>query len=108
LAINVHGLNFVKRDTYFKQLQQMEPILALHSGPIILAGDFNSWSVGRRKLLEDLGSKYGLIKVPFSKSGPLQLDGAYTRGLNVKSFEVYSDIDTSDHKPLFFEANFED
>ena len=54
LAVNVHLLNFerwsVKKIGH--QLEDLKSIMADHSGPILMAGDFNTWNQKRLELVK--------------------------------------------------------
>ena len=56
LAVNVHLLNFerwsVKKIRH--QLEDLKTIIANHSGPIVMAGDFNTWSHKRLQLVKQI------------------------------------------------------
>ena len=56
LAVNVHLLNFerwsLKKITH--QLEDLKAIMAAHSGPIVMAGDFNTWNQKRLALVKDV------------------------------------------------------
>ena len=65
LAINVHLLNFellsVKKINH--QLQELKSIIAGHSGPVVLAGDFNTWNQKRLQLVREITQDAGLKEV---------------------------------------------
>ncbi|NMU84205.1 hypothetical protein HKB16_15060, partial [Vibrio parahaemolyticus] len=47
-VVNVHAINFtVGTKEYVSQLTALEMLLKHHVGPILFAGDFNSWSESR-------------------------------------------------------------
>jgi endonuclease/exonuclease/phosphatase (EEP) superfamily protein YafD len=54
LAVNVHLLNFerwsIKKISH--QMEDLKTIMANHSGPIIMAGDFNTWNQKRLQLVK--------------------------------------------------------
>lgn len=110
LAINVHGVLFVGLTAYHDYLKKIEDDVLKHDGPVILAGDFNSWTSDRGEALEDTIKKLNLKSVEFSpdmrrvtSSGNI-LDHIYYRGLNLISSRS-TGLDTSDHTPM--EAEFE-
>jgi endonuclease/exonuclease/phosphatase (EEP) superfamily protein YafD len=37
-------------------LEDLKTILKIHSGPIIMAGDFNTWNETRLQLVEEIAS----------------------------------------------------
>ena len=106
LVVNTHGNLSVPAAVLLKQYKQAARRIALHRGPVIWAGDFNTWSKHRLRMLNALAKELGLSPVSFKSGlrtavlfGP-PIDHAYIRGLNVVDAKVYSEIDSSDHKAL--------
>ncbi|MGL5007079.1 MAG: endonuclease/exonuclease/phosphatase family protein [Plesiomonas sp.] len=105
MVVNVHAVNFtVGVQAYRQQLEQVLSQIALHRGPVILAGDFNSWSVTRLALLRTMVKQMGLEEVLFPKGQRKKafgypLDHVFYRGLKVEKASVMS-TDASDHNPL--------
>ena len=111
LAIDVHAINFVRSHMFEAQLHQIEAAIAHHTGPLILAGDFNTWSPKRTTLLQALVRRLQLQQVIFPAdanrhlkrflfSGPL--DSIFYRGLDLlpESTAVLGDCNSSDHNPM--------
>jgi len=65
LAVNVHLLNFerwsLKKISH--QLEDLKKIMASHSGPIIMAGDFNTWNQKRLHLVKEITQDIQLKEV---------------------------------------------
>jgi endonuclease/exonuclease/phosphatase (EEP) superfamily protein YafD len=100
-VVNVHGINFTKSGNFRMQLNQLEESLEEHTGPMILAGDFNTWSPERTQALKRLASQVGLQSAqPVNESRLLVLDYFFYRGLKVSKTEILNDVVSSDHKPL--------
>ncbi len=105
LVVNLHGLNFDLRLTRFKeQWQQVLNRVALHRGPVILAGDFNTWRTGRMQIVNDLTTRLKLKEVKYQtdvrhKVFGLPLDHLYYRGLTLDEAKSIS-TDASDHNPI--------
>ncbi len=121
LAVNVHLLNFESSDNPFmlrSQLDDLQAVMARHSGPLILAGDFNTWNEARLGLVEDMVAALGLREVTdfpegrktgnldsqflhwlFGVDTELPLDRVYTRGFAALSAEVLP-TESSDHRPI--------
>ena len=120
LAINVHLPTFERWGTmkYRSQLGALKKIMAQHPGPIVLAGDFNTWSRKRLALLEECVANLRLTEVVDFCGRPktgdkkprflnwllgidprLALDRVYYRGLSFYSAGVLP-YETSDHKAL--------
>lgn len=52
LVANIHSINFTfGTDKYKEQLLALQDVIQQHDGPIIVAGDFNSWSDSRMKIV---------------------------------------------------------
>ena len=114
LVINAHLLNFewLTLDDYADQLAAIGALLEQHAGPIILAGDMNSRSPARTRLLEKTVHQAGL-KAVFDGTddartravigGDQPLDHIYYRGLSIITpgrigAEALTDV--SDHNSL--------
>jgi endonuclease/exonuclease/phosphatase (EEP) superfamily protein YafD len=120
LAVNVHLLNFEPWEPFMfsAQLRDLELAMAQHDGPIIMAGDFNTWSDARLALVDNLartlrleevtgirrGRKTGdldlaLLNWIFRVDQELPLDRVYSRGFAAVSAQVLPN-DSSDHRPV--------
>jgi len=104
LLINLHGINFTFRSALLtRQLQPYLALIALHQGPIIFSGDFNTWSDQRQALLEEALLKLRFNEVTFSNDLRStifghKLDHIYFRGLKVITSASMA-TDASDHSP---------
>lgn len=120
MAVNVHCMNFERFGTtrFRAQLGRLREEMAGHSGPIVMAGDFNTWRTERLGLLQAMTAGLNLVEVDQFPSGrttatkrsqlvdwllgidpELALDRVYYRGLDVVDAEVL-DYDSSDHRPI--------
>ena len=105
LAVNVHGVNFTfTSKALAAQLESFAEVIEAHNGPVVLSGDFNTWSNSRLAVLEVFAVKHNLQfldfaidhrKVVFGKV----LDHVLVRGLEVLDTASYQ-VDTSDHNAL--------
>lgn len=108
LVISVHAINFQTTQAFKRQIDQIVKYVREHTGPLILAGDFNTWNESRMTYLLSLAKKSGLTEVNYKngdqrvKFGNYILDHTFTRGVNVKNSYVQK-TDGSDHHPLFIE-----
>ncbi|GGE92580.1 endonuclease/exonuclease/phosphatase family protein [Shewanella carassii] len=110
-VVNVHGINFsVGIEEYRQQLKSLTEALAGEkiTDPIILAGDFNTWSGERSQLLARLVSSLGLKEAHFVEDNRVRvlgypLDHLFYRGLKPKELYV-PETEVSDHNPII--ANF--
>ncbi|MBU2896501.1 endonuclease/exonuclease/phosphatase family protein [Vibrio hepatarius] len=110
-VINIHAVNFTYGTReYQRQLDTLTDLIELHRGPIIVAGDFNSWSETRIAVVEKALNKLDLKEVDYSPDNRSQfvtgyaLDHVFYRGLKLLRAEA-SPSDASDHNPIevFFE-----
>ncbi len=121
LAVNVHLLNFerwsLKKISH--QLEDLKAILASHSGPIIMAGDFNTWNQKRLQLVKEItqdsllrevtdfpeGRKTGDTNSAFwnkflGVEKNLPLDRVFFSGFNPTTARLLN-FDSSDHTPFY-------
>ena len=122
LVINIHSLNLAVKG-YKRQLQVTQGILQSHEGPVIFAGDFNTWW-GRLTLVRKYMHSMGLREVVFENGKDRKyrlwgvvpfgiLDHIFVRGLDVQYAQVLNWEGSggegssweglgkgSDHKPL--------
>jgi endonuclease/exonuclease/phosphatase (EEP) superfamily protein YafD len=120
LAVNVHCLNFERWGTLKlrSQLTALKALMAKHTGPILLAGDFNTWNQRRLRLVTALARDLQLTEVKEVagdlKTGDRQsavlnwvlgidrtlaLDRVYYRGLSPLTTTVLP-FTSSDHRAL--------
>ena len=71
LAVNVHCLSFERWGTagLADQLDDIKRIMQQHDGPILFAGDFNSWSERRYDLVLSIADELGLTEVDGFSAG---------------------------------------
>lgn len=105
LSINLHGINFTIGVSDFKQqLEDAASIMRMHQGPIIFAGDLNTWSDRRQALLKQTLNKLGLHEAIYlddkrTKAFGLALDQVWVRGVKIET-TVVPELDSSDHNPI--------
>lgn len=108
---NVHAINFtIELGAYNDQLEAVRTVLASHRGPLILAGDFNTWSAVRMASVRSLADKLGLTEVPASLGERSRffgkhLDYLYTRGFDVEDAWI-DGVTSSDHAPIVATMRF--
>jgi endonuclease/exonuclease/phosphatase (EEP) superfamily protein YafD len=118
LTINSHLINFVDSEKFKAQLHELELAISTHTGPIIFAGDFNTWSRKRALLLEKTVIRLGLKEAHFAPDESKKikrfllsppLDYIFYRGLKERrsSAKVFDEICSSDHKPLLAEFTYD-
>ena len=105
LVINLHAVNFsVGLEDFEAQVHALEPLLSQHIGPIIIAGDFNTWSNRRYQALGAFMAKHQLTPVDFApdhrtRFWDMPLDHVFLRDLNLVESRVI-EVQSSDHNPL--------
>lgn len=107
-VINTHGLNFNLGKKFAKQIDQVVAFAEQLQGPLIWAGDFNTWSDWRKDHLRKATQKLRLQHLkPAYDTRHLKLDHVYSRELSVKSVDLLVNIRSSDHLPIkvVFEKN---
>ena len=115
LVVNIHGINFkIDLDEFKDQISYVAGAVMEHDGPVIMAGDFNTWSEDRLKHLYKIVKELELVKIKFgSKSDYVKtifgnpLDHIFISKEKLEvvkgSQDVILDIKSSDHYPLFVE-----
>jgi len=105
-VVNIHAINFTYGTAeYHRQLSALTKELAKHQGPIIVAGDFNSWSEERFSVMSKALASLGLQEVAYQPDHRTQfvtglpLDHVFYRGLVLEKAEA-SISDASDHNPI--------
>lgn len=105
MVVNIHSVNFSFEHISFQaQLEALAEILASHEGPLVLAGDFNTWSVERLAIVDNFGTRFGMKRVDFSeeyltKTFGNPIDHIYFRGLTLIESKT-GKVASSDHNPL--------
>ena len=112
MVINLHAVNFtVGLEDFVNQIDALSPMLTKHSGPALLAGDFNTWSEARQTHLEEFVASHQLQAVTFtpdhrSTFWDMPLDHIYLRGLRAREAQTIA-VNTSDHNPLLVTLEIE-
>jgi endonuclease/exonuclease/phosphatase (EEP) superfamily protein YafD len=105
MIANIHMINFALDIAAFRdQARQMEENLLNYQGPMIIAGDFNTWSEERLSIIEDMSDRLNLALVDFKtdfarKAFGHTIDRVYYRGLTLEEARVI-EVTSSDHNPL--------
>lgn len=101
-VVNVHGVNFaLGTGEYRAQLEALRERLARHAGPVIVAGDFNTWSRERDAIVAAMTAELGLTAVSYrddrrSRFLGRPVDQVYYRGLHAEPAQVVT-VSASDH-----------
>jgi len=102
---NLHGINFTLGiERFQEQLEAVAAELARHDGPVVFAGDFNTWSQQRHDLLHAVAARLGLTAATFAPDGRRRTFGMHLDHLFVRGFTVVSasapEVTSSDHNPI--------
>ena len=108
LVINVHGINFTEFGAFQRQMDQIKEEIENHTGPVLVAGDFNTRTKERTDYMMNMMKALKLEEVMFKNANqrmvavftPYYLDFAFVRGLKVTNAEVLGRAKGSDHKPM--------
>jgi endonuclease/exonuclease/phosphatase (EEP) superfamily protein YafD len=102
---NLHAINFaLGTDAYRAQLDAIADALADHRGPIVVAGDFNTWNDQRDEVVRALASRLSLTPVVFDVDERKRFmgrvfDWIYTKGVDIVAATSRA-VTSSDHNPL--------
>lgn len=105
LVVNAHMVNFtITSEVVRKQLSEIGDIIKMHDGPVIVAGDFNTWNGDRQSVVDKAMENLRLKPVTFDPDNRTlfmnrTVDGIFYRGLNVVGSYSHA-VDSSDHNPL--------
>lgn len=101
--INTHALNFNAGGKFERQIDDLFEKIKRLEGPIMWAGDFNTWIPLRKNYLFSKAAQMGLLHVePGNDNRKLVLDHIFYRGLNLKSSNLI-EMDNSDHEAIITE-----
>ena len=105
LTANIHAINFVNKEKHRHMLSELELLLAGHDGPVILAGDFNTWTEEKTLSLKQMAQRLGLSEVIFAEDERTRmfgnaLDWVFVKDLSVEFSLVHGSVTGSDHKPM--------
>ena len=105
-AVNLHAINFVSAASFVQEIERLGETLRLREGPLIVTGDFNTWSRKRMEYLERFARAVGLTPAAFANGHHIKrrfskpLDHLYFRGLELVGAEAVDTGKVSDHNPI--------
>jgi len=105
LVANIHGINFTLGMTvYERQLDELYQAVRHHRGPMIIAGDFNSWSDKRMAAVTRFREALQLAALEYEVNNKTHLfgnaiDHVFYRGLEPLGKKVWQ-VSSSDHNPI--------
>jgi endonuclease/exonuclease/phosphatase (EEP) superfamily protein YafD len=105
MVVNLHLVNFTPGFSDFQnQLTRIHGIASKHAGPMILAGDFNTWSDQRLGIVREFVHGLGLKPVVFDKDNRRKFFGHYVDHIYYRNLEPVDarviPVTTSDHNPM--------
>lgn len=106
VVINLHAINFTAGTAEFEQqIKQLQQAVDKHQGPLLIAGDFNTWSEARlsrlRQMMQVLNMKEAVFTPDYRRLfiNNLAFDHVFYRGLKQQS--ARSPVTkASDHNPM--------
>jgi len=123
MLINVHMLNFVPMSRLREYLAEVYAYAQHHDGPLIVGGDFNTWSNARLKAVREFSDSLGMAEAyayresgdePFSWFFLLKpflhdrldasLDRWFCRGFEVVACRKLGGFYSSDHVPVLLQV----
>ena len=104
-VVNIHAINFsLSLRAYRAQFDAIVTALADHDGPVILAGDLNTWTDQRAQVVRDIARRLGLSEVAFADDRRRaflghELDHILTRQMTLLGSSTTA-VTSSDHNPV--------
>jgi endonuclease/exonuclease/phosphatase (EEP) superfamily protein YafD len=105
LVANIHGINFTLGiSVYHEQLEQLYDAVKEHHGPMIVAGDFNSWNDDRMREVNHLVERLSLSRIEYPINNKTHvfgkaIDHVFYRQLELVNNRVWQ-VSSSDHNPV--------
>ncbi len=101
LIVSTHLLNFVTIEIFTASLNEIAEKISHFSGPVLLAGDFNTWNAKRYKAMKSIFANLQLEHVIFDHDKRfLKLDHIFVRGFSITAAQIHHQVSSSDHYPL--------
>jgi len=105
LVANIHSINFtLGTEVYSEQIKTLTAAITQHQGPVIVAGDFNSWSEDRKQIIENMVTELSLKAVTYQSKNRVtifgnEIDHVFYRGMESVASEAQQ-VTSSDHNPI--------
>lgn len=108
LAVNIHAINLVPWYLLARQIKQAGKKIKKHKGPVVFAGDFNTWNKKKMKFMKKYLTSLGMSEVIFPNGDERMkfkltnkaLDHVWVKGLDYEDAYVWSQFEGSDHKAM--------
>jgi len=110
MVVNLHATLVRRKSGAIEEMHHLLSHLPDHCGPMILAGDFNTFTSGYLAAIEKILELLGLrrILIDDDPRAPLDnLDQVFVRGLQVNRAAVDTSLRSSDHFPLLLNLSLE-
>jgi endonuclease/exonuclease/phosphatase (EEP) superfamily protein YafD len=104
MVVNLHATLIRRIKLAQEEIEHLIQSLPAHNGPMILAGDFNTFTAGYLRAITRSLSRIGLEYVPIPadpRPATGALDQLFVRGVKVERVYVDTTIKNSDHFPIF-------
>jgi endonuclease/exonuclease/phosphatase (EEP) superfamily protein YafD len=110
LVVNVHLINFTFGTSAIQeQLDAISVWVNLHEGPVIISGDFNTWSKSRAAAVSEAMQELGLTSVNYASDQRTRIFGNAVDHLFVREISAESattvTVSSSDHNPITVELS---
>lgn len=105
LVANIHGINFtLGTEAYEQQISALIQAIRHHKGPVVVAGDFNTWSDKRMAIVNRMAERLSLKAITYKNHNRITifgnpLDHVFYRGLELIKEDSLS-VTSSDHNPI--------
>lgn len=106
-VVNIHATLVRLKGGAVEEIMHILEQLPSHDGPMIFAGDFNTFTPGYLAAIARVLGQIGLEYVPIPNDPRPRtqcLDQVFSRGLDLSSVRVDTTIKNSDHFPILFDA----
>ena len=101
LVINTHVVNFTSTASYVRFVEELLQMVQDHTGPLIIAGDFNTWNFKRWFHLLRILAQLEIKPIEIDEDPRvLKLDHVFMRGFRVTHASIHDQIFSSDHYPI--------
>lgn len=111
-VVNIHSINFVSTKSFKHELNRIYESIKDIDGPMVFAGDFNTWNRDRMAILEEYAQKLNMVEARFFPDNRMSFNGfpldhfLHTKDLKVTKAKVEEFYKGSDHKPLQVEVEY--
>ncbi|MEN8174779.1 MAG: endonuclease/exonuclease/phosphatase family protein [Pseudomonadota bacterium] len=105
LVANVHIINLAfGMAEYQEQIEKLYQAISKHRGPVVLAGDFNTWNDKRMRVVDNLAERLSLQSLDYvghnrTKVFGNALDHVFYRDLEPVEHRTWH-VTSSDHNPI--------